>query len=821
MSRLRGLIALVVTVGLLVGVPWALLRYGHWPIHGLPSLDGLRDVRDDVVSDTMVFGVLTVAAWLVWAGFAISVTVETIAVVRGIEAPRFGFLSPLQRPARVLVAAIVLAVTVGQSQQSAAVASAPRAPPPSLARAPDAHVVDIGLVSPAATPNTDGVPPRSTGPQPAPADVGHVVTVRRGDSAWALAEQHLGDGMRWRELWELNRDRPQPDGRSWTDPQLILPGWQLELPPTTGAEPTTDVDPTVHVVVRDDTLSDIARERLGDPSRFMEIFEHNRGRTQPDGRALTDPDLILPGWQLRLPSPPLPQPAPPLQTVDQPEQVPTSASASEPLLPSQDDESPRRSSAEPPVTVPRTAPRPPSVDQTEPRAPRRTAAAPPTTTVSPAERRAAPAAERHDDAWLSPSATMLAGVSGAVVFATGLLLRLRRSRHRRFLRGAGASGIQPSEVERAVVAAADVPLVRWAGQALAELVATIRPEDLAGAPQAVELSTESGIELLWDTPNPSAPPPWTAADGGWAWLLPYDPDAAVPLDELPAAIPALVTIGQREGRQLMVDLEAFGTVSVTGDEQRVDDFLRAATAELATGDDLSDAYVVAVDIEAPMNGERVLSADLAEATARVAAIRTSVDAALDSAGSSNSFAHRCGPDGAHLEATVVVVAGEATAGSSALVDAVTPRRGAAAIVANAESRDGGAQIHIEENGTARIEPLGVVFTAASLPIETATAVASLVEDADDADHHEVVSNGHSGHPISVEQLQQFDGGELQSDGDTPRLFELDDTGAGAGGELCPLDASLVVKVLGTPRVKRPGSRDCSGYWVTGSEAGVV
>ena len=39
--------------------------------------------------------------------------------------------------------------------------------------------------------------------------------VARGDSPWSLAERHLGDGLRWRELWDLNRGVPQADGRAW------------------------------------------------------------------------------------------------------------------------------------------------------------------------------------------------------------------------------------------------------------------------------------------------------------------------------------------------------------------------------------------------------------------------------------------------------------------------------------------------------------------------------------------------------------------------------------------------------------------------------
>ncbi|WP_139337927.1 LysM peptidoglycan-binding domain-containing protein [Micromonospora avicenniae] len=49
---------------------------------------------------------------------------------------------------------------------------------------------------------------------------------------YQIAVQTLGDGNRYREIFELNRDRRQPDGGTLTDPLTALrPGWILELPP--------------------------------------------------------------------------------------------------------------------------------------------------------------------------------------------------------------------------------------------------------------------------------------------------------------------------------------------------------------------------------------------------------------------------------------------------------------------------------------------------------------------------------------------------------------------------------------------------------------
>ena len=77
--------------------------------------------------------------------------------------------------------------------------------------------------------------------------------------------------------------------------------------PATGEVPAVapgaaDAEAPTYEVQRRDTLWDIAERHLGDPFRWQEIFQLNEGRPQPDGRCLTDPDLIVSGWQLRLPA---------------------------------------------------------------------------------------------------------------------------------------------------------------------------------------------------------------------------------------------------------------------------------------------------------------------------------------------------------------------------------------------------------------------------------------------------------------------------------------------------------------------------------------
>jgi nucleoid-associated protein YgaU len=58
----------------------------------------------------------------------------------------------------------------------------------------------------------------------APAAAGRTVTVKEGDSLSKIAKRELGDGNKWREIYEANRDQIK-------DPDLIHPGQVLTLPP--------------------------------------------------------------------------------------------------------------------------------------------------------------------------------------------------------------------------------------------------------------------------------------------------------------------------------------------------------------------------------------------------------------------------------------------------------------------------------------------------------------------------------------------------------------------------------------------------------------
>ena len=81
---------------------------------------------------------------------------------------------------------------------------------------------------------------------------------------------------------------------------LTLPA--AALAPAGQAAEASDRAHSQYTVVKGDTLSEIAQQHLDDAEAWPRIFEASRGIPQPDGRRLTDPDLILPGWHLLIPS---------------------------------------------------------------------------------------------------------------------------------------------------------------------------------------------------------------------------------------------------------------------------------------------------------------------------------------------------------------------------------------------------------------------------------------------------------------------------------------------------------------------------------------
>jgi nucleoid-associated protein YgaU len=56
-----------------------------------------------------------------------------------------------------------------------------------------------------------------------------------------------------------------------------------------------------YVVQPHDTLWSLAAVHLGNPYRWVELFDLNRGRSEPGGQRFVNPDRIYVGWTLEMP----------------------------------------------------------------------------------------------------------------------------------------------------------------------------------------------------------------------------------------------------------------------------------------------------------------------------------------------------------------------------------------------------------------------------------------------------------------------------------------------------------------------------------------
>lgn len=56
------------------------------------------------------------------------------------------------------------------------------------------------------------------------------VRVRPGDTLWGIEQRVTGDGVNWTSGWQANQHRAEPGGVRFDDPDLIRPGWTLDIP---------------------------------------------------------------------------------------------------------------------------------------------------------------------------------------------------------------------------------------------------------------------------------------------------------------------------------------------------------------------------------------------------------------------------------------------------------------------------------------------------------------------------------------------------------------------------------------------------------------
>lgn len=590
--RLNGLLATCAIAAILVGLPAVLLAVGYGTLPRISTWTDLVDMamrRDD---GTLALLVLKTVGWIAWAILAVLILTEIIALVPGIRPRELPGLHLPQTAARALVAAAA-ALFVALPNQAPPAHAAPTPPPIVTATR--------AVAAPAqktATHHASGGGSANAAARPGSTVKTRPYTVKRGESLWSIAAQELGSGRRYTEIAALNATLLKGKGDDFLQPGWVLQIPQAETPLANGSAPSTP-DTTTYTVKKGDTLSEIARDHLGDASDYPRIADASRNITQPDGRHLTNPDIIDVGWTLNIPT-------------TSPDDAGTTTTP-------------------PPQNTTATDSRPESVP-----APTLPAPAPSTSTpesTSSATSIGHDATTGGEDQSSVKPGWLLAGLVGAGTILGGslwLALQRRRAAQLRSRRPGRIIATPPhvlAPVEKTLTTsgAAAAPTVQFMDEALRRLATRQgRARSMMPPLAAVEL-TGTHLRLHLST-GCDLPEPWEPAPDQLHWQLPTGIDLAEvgPLDvAVPAPYPQLVTIGAGDDDQLwLLNMEDAAIVQLVGDPEYVRDFARYVAAELAVNPWSRDVTVELVGVAAEtvaLNPRRVRHHDTADISADILA----------------------------------------------------------------------------------------------------------------------------------------------------------------------------------------------------------
>ncbi len=316
---------------------------------------------------------------------------------------------------------------------------------------------------------------------------------------------------------------------------------------------------STYTVQKGDTLSEIALEHTGRASNYPAIFKASKSITQPGGHHLSDPDVIDVGWQLTIPG--------------------DTHQHGKPANKSSTSKAKKTSSTLTPQATASPQASPASATPTS--AASTVSSQAPSTTQMAAQQQAAS----------SPAGWVLTGLAGAGALLAGMLwVALSRRRAAQFRsRRPGRTIVAPdadlAPVEKTVVreGAPIAQLVVRIDEVLRRLAAHFLAHEV-DLPNlvGVDAAPDAGLTLRFRRPI-DLPDPFTAVDpqvwrisatADLAGVGPFNPDAAAPW-------PQLVTLGSDAAGWRLVNLEALGVVSLTGDLVYARDLARYLVGELA------------------------------------------------------------------------------------------------------------------------------------------------------------------------------------------------------------------------------------------------
>lgn len=526
-TRLAGLTATLAILLIAVGTPIVLLAIDAVPGPSDVTWDRLTAPDDG----TLALVIISAVAWVAWAVMLVSLIAELVARVRGVRTVRLpGLAMPQLAAGRLVAVAALLFISTPVASESVSLPAAATLPVQPVAAVATAAQPPS---APLATTHTATPEPRPTIPY----------TVKRGDSLWRIAQEHLGGGTRFREIVALNEQalNGQPD--------FIAPGLVLRLP-----DERPESDPgDAYIVQRGDTLSEIAEAQLGEADRYPEIFDASRATVQPDGDRITDPDLIRPGWRLTLPI-----------------EDHTHRGAR-----TKQDES---DSERPPEVA-----EPPEITHADSSA-----------DSAGNEMAVQPSSDEDLPGWVLPG---LAGAGAVLAGSLLLVLRQHRRTQLRYRRPGHVIVPPPSELtptEKSVQASGSItaPRIEVLDRALRQL-----GESTPGT--RVVTATLGSAEVVVKLATPAElPGPWSGTGTSWRIAL-----TDVPAGQLGsgAPYPLLVSIGiDADGALVLINLEEVHAATIAGDPLKTAPLGRHIAAELALNPWSSLAEVDTVGIGAEL-----------------------------------------------------------------------------------------------------------------------------------------------------------------------------------------------------------------------------
>ncbi|HWC36423.1 MAG TPA: LysM peptidoglycan-binding domain-containing protein [Mycobacteriales bacterium] len=560
-TRMRGALSAVLLLAATIGLPLALATTVGNPLHSWPSL------RAGQLSDTDMIAILATIFWIAWLSFAVPALLEISLAVRAritrrpLRELRIPMLGSQQDLARNLISAVLLLLP---AQTATGVPAASH-----VHAAPTIHISETAWSAPSAAQSNHHTPHTSAGSQH---ERTYVIPETGGmRNYWALAEHYLGDGARWREIWDLNEGRTHADGAVMDSPRQLYAGWTILIPsadhhgPPRQHETTDPATPQSATVEPGDTLSGIAAAH--GITDWQKVWEANADREEPNGQQFTDPNLIDPGWTLTLPS-----------TLHADPRRSTSDAA--PNGRHQSEQQPTEPNKPPPAghtTVTPSEAGSPTPPSTSGRAGSQTSSTLPTAPPTPTESAPRPTVTNPADEEHHHSPAVPLGIGLGAAAALVVLDRARRIAQRRRRVGHRIAPSPPALRQAEADLRNDAAQTRSTASAveLALHLAACTPVTI----RAVIARNDGAVDLRLIEEDSSPVPPFIPVTGGWR--LPADAaQYGFAVDDCDDPHPLFTPIGSTSDGEILLDL-ATDPVIITGPDTDVRPYLTHLAAAIA------------------------------------------------------------------------------------------------------------------------------------------------------------------------------------------------------------------------------------------------